>query len=119
MMIFGCLDGVFIGIGVVIDPFFGAIGFGTTTISVLGGIFVISGVLSALLVGVILDKTSKYLLTMRIICFGSTFLFAVGYVTFATENVYIVGANIIVDGMILVPFLPVCIAYAAEVTFPM
>ena len=56
---------------------------------------------------------------MRCICIGSTILFAVGYASFATGNIYIVGANIILDGFALVPFLPVCISYAAEVTFPM
>jgi hypothetical protein len=30
LLIFGCLDGVFIGIGVVLDPFFKALGFGTS-----------------------------------------------------------------------------------------
>lgn len=30
ILIFGCLDGVFIGIGVVLDPFFKALGFGTS-----------------------------------------------------------------------------------------
>lgn len=119
MMIFGCLDGVFIGIGVVLDPFFEALGFSTSEISALGGIFVICGVLSALVIGYVLDKTSKYQLTMRSICIGSTVLFAVGYASFATGNIYIVGANIILDGFALVPFLPVCISYAAEVTFPM
>lgn len=79
----------------------------------------ICGVLSALVIGYVLDKTSRYLLTMRFICFGSTILFIVGYASFATGNIYIVGANIILDGFALVPFLPVCIAYAAEVTFPM
>lgn len=119
MLIFGCLDGVFIGIGVVLDPFFKALGFGTSQISALGGIFVICGVLSALVIGYVLDKTSKYLITMRSICISSTLLFIVGYASFASGNIYIVGANIVLDGFALVPFLPVCIAFAAEVTFPM
>jgi len=57
MLIFGCLDGVFIGIGVVLDPFFEALGFSSSEISALGGIFVICGVLSALVIGYVLDKT--------------------------------------------------------------
>ena len=57
MLIFACLDGVFIGIGVVLDPFFKALSFSTSQISALGGIFVISGVISALIIGVVLDKT--------------------------------------------------------------
>jgi len=119
MIIFACLDGVFIGIGVVLDPFFEALGFSTTEISALGGIFVICGVISSLSVGFLLDKTMKYKLTLRVVCFGSAVLFGVGYASFATKNIYVVGANIILDGAVLVPFLPVCISYAAEVTFPM
>ena len=57
MLIFGCLDGVFISIGVVLDPFFGVLGFSSSEISALGGIFVICGVSSALVIGYVLDKT--------------------------------------------------------------
>lgn len=119
LLIFGCLDGVFIGIGVVLDPFFKALGFGTSQISALGALFIVSGVLSSILIGIFLDKTQKYLITMRSICIGSTILFIIGYAAFATGNIYIVGANIILDGIALVPFLPVCISFAAEITFPM
>lgn len=79
----------------------------------------ICGVLSSLFIGFLLDKTMKYNLTLRTICFGSAILFALSYASFATRNIYIVGANIILDGLVFVPFLPVCIAYAGEETFPM
>lgn len=85
----------------------------------MGALFIVSGVLSSIVIGIFLDKTNKYLITMRSICIGSTILFIIGYAAFATGNIYIVGANIILDGIALVPFLPVCISFAAEITFPM
>lgn len=85
----------------------------------IGGVFIVSGILSSLVIGKLLDKNHRYLLTMRFVCLGSTILFALGYASFSTRNIYIVGANTILDGIVLVPFLPVCIAFAGEITFPM
>lgn len=56
---------------------------------------------------------------MRGICFGSTILFSIGYASFATGNFWLVAANIVLIGGTLTPMLPVCIAFAGEITFPM
>lgn len=56
LLIFAALDGVYIGIGVVLDPFFGSIGFNASQVSFYGGLFVVCGVISSLIVGFLLDR---------------------------------------------------------------
>jgi len=85
----------------------------------MGGLFVIAGVTNSIVIGLLLDKYQRYLLSMRATCIFSAVLFACGYFAFTIKNNYVVGINVALDGAALIPFLPVCIAFAAEVTFPM
>ncbi len=116
---FSALDGVFIGIGVVLDPFFEGLKLPSSAVSIFGGIFVVTGVISSLIFGYLLDKYRKYLLTLRIISFGSLFVFGICYGTFQTFNIWIIGINTMFAGVLIVPILPVGTAFAGEVTFPM
>lgn len=113
------LDSVFITLGVVLDPFFGALGFTTGQISIIGGIFVVSGVISSLLFGALLDKYRKYLTTLKTICFGTTFMLLSCYASFIQGSFWIVAASSMLIGTIIVPILPVGCAFAGELTFPM
>ena len=116
---FSALDGVFIGIGVVLDPFFEGLKLPSSAVSIFGGIFVVTGVMSSLVFGFLLDKYRRYLLTLRIITFGSLLAFAICYGTFSTFNIWIIGINTMLAGILIVPILPVGTAFAGEVTFPM
>ncbi len=80
--VFAALNGIFIGVGTTTDPFFSAFGFNTTYISIFAGVFVIAGVMTSILAGVIIDKTSRFLLIMRVVCIGSTVCFCVLYIAF-------------------------------------
>jgi MFS family permease len=113
------VDSVFIALGVVLDPFFGALGFTTGQISIIGVLFVLSGVVSSLIFGVLLDKYRKYLATLKVICFGTTIILTACYGTFIQGNYYFVCASAILIGSIMVPMLPVGSAFAGELTFPM
>lgn len=116
---FTALDAVFIAIGVVLDPFFEALGFSSTEVSILGVTVVLSGVISSLVVGALLDKYRKYLLIYRVVCFGSMLVWLACFGIFLTKNIWIVGATAIFIGGFLVPFLPVGTSFAGEITFPM
>lgn len=116
---FSALDGVFIAIGVVLDPFFEGLKLPPNAVSIFGGIFVVTGVMSSLVFGFLLDKYRKYLLTLRIISFGSLFVFGICYGTFNTFNIWIIGVNTMLAGILIVPILPVGTAFAGELTFPM
>jgi MFS family permease len=119
LVAFTMLDSIFIALGVVIDPFFEALKFSSTEVSILGGAFIIAGVLSSLLFGVLLDKFRKYSLILKIICVGSCVVLSSFYPIMLTGSKLFVFIIAVVFGMILVPFLPVGTAYAGEITFPM
>lgn len=113
------LDSIFIALGVVIDPFFEALGFTSTEVSILGGVFIIAGVVNSLIFGVLLDKYRKYSLITKIISVGCFLVLASFYLVMQTGSKLFVFIISVIFGMILVPFLPVSIAFAGEITFPM
>lgn len=113
------LDSVFIALGVVLDPLFGALGYSTGQISICGGLTVVFGVVSSLVTGVLLDKYQKYLRTLRLICWGTTLAFIASFSLFYIKSVYCLAAVAITIGVTLVPILPVGSAFAGELTFPM
>ena len=119
LIAFTALDSVFITLGVVLDPFFGALGFSTGQISIAGGCTVIAGVSVSLVSGVLLDKYRKYLRTLRIICWGATVVFALAYSIFIFKSFWFLCIIATIIGGVLVPILPVGSAFAGELTFPM
>ena len=119
LIAFMMLDSIFIALGVVIDPFFEALGFTSTEVSILGGVFIIAGVVNSLIFGVLLDKYRKYSLITKIISVGCFLVLASFYLVMQTGSKLFVFIISVIFGMILVPFLPVSIAFAGEITFPM
>lgn len=117
--VFAALNGIFIGVGTTTDPFFSAFGFNTTYISIFAGVFVIAGVMTSILAGVIIDKTGRLLMIIRVVCIGSTVCFCVLYIAFKIPETYVMALNMIACGSFLIPMIPVCISFAGEVTFPL
>jgi hypothetical protein len=71
------------------------------------------------MVGVLLDRFKKYLLMLKLICFGSMTMLLIGYGVFSSYNLYAVAFNSMMIGALIVPILPVGCAFAGELTFPM
>ena len=113
------LYSVFLALSVILDPFFESLGVDHSQVSIIGGVFVVAGVFSSLLFGLLLDKYRKYLLITRILCFGSLIVLAGCFGTFREGSIWIIGASAIVIGILIVPILPVGISFAGELTFPM
>lgn len=86
LVIYAMVYGVFNVFGVVINPFLEGCGFSATETSIVGGLCVISGVLSSLIVGCFLDKHPRYLIVIRAICFGSLAVAAIGFFTYPIGN---------------------------------
>lgn len=75
--------------------------------------------ISSIVFGVMLDKYKKFLITFRVICFGTFIVMLSAFASFTTKNFYVVAITAIIIGILLVPFLPVGSAFAGELTFPM
>lgn len=119
MAAFSLLNGVFISFTVILSPIFCPYGYSPTFIAFMGGIFIIVGVVSSIICGAIIDKNPQYLLLFRMICVGSTIMFAALIPVLPLGNVWLVGANVALAGAVLVPIMPVGIGFACELTFPM
>ena len=86
--------------------------------SIAGAIFVISGLVGSMLVGWILDKTNKYLLIYKILCFG-TLASAVPFTwTLPSGEMGWLVPNIFLLGFFLLPTIPVGYGFSVEISFP-
>ena len=88
-------------------------------ISIIGGMTLLLGVISSLSTAIMLKRTSKYLLTLRIVCIGVVVMIFCLPFTNRTGDFGLVLANAIIFGIFLVPIIPTSMGLAAELTFPM
>ena len=102
-----------------VDPIFGALGFTTVDISVLGVCVVAGGVCSSMVSGILLKAYRKYLLMTRISCFGCAILLFAAIVTFKFGGLKLISLNMILAAVFLVPIIPIGINFANELTFPL
>jgi hypothetical protein len=85
----------------------------------MGVQFVVAGVVACILVGCLLDRYSKFLLSLRLVCFGACTTALVAAFVFPLGSILFTTINMIAAGISIVPVIPVCISFASEVTFPM
>jgi sugar phosphate permease len=116
---YGIFYGVYLSLGALLSPIFEPYGYSNTEISMLGVEFIISGVISCMVVGCLLDRYSKFLVTLRVVCWGSTVVAMVCTGLFPLNKIKVTTGLMVLAGIILLPIIPVCISFASEVTFPM
>jgi len=115
---FMLMQGCFLAFGTNINQLFTPVGFTAVDISVLGAGVILIGVVASMVAGVILNKTHKYLLMIRISAAGASILVGLALISFTTHNVDLISANMIAGACFLVPVIPVSIDFSAELTFP-
>lgn len=118
VVVFTVLFATYIALATVIDPLLEPFGFQPGVIASLGGFFIVAGVISTLAMGIILDRTKKYLLTLRIITVCSFFGTIVAYYLLPLENTLLAYFIITIFGFCLVPILAIGFAFATELTHP-
>jgi hypothetical protein len=91
---------------------------------------VLLGTISAMSTGIILDRTNKYKLTLRVICAGSllTILSSVYFLSLAGNDgkpphnhggtLWGAAVFVLMAGTTIVPIIPVCFSLATECTHP-
>lgn len=124
--IFGCIDGAFASFSSIMSflfSFYNVPGqpkmYPNSLVSLYGACVSIVGVISSLVVGGVLQKTQKYLITTRLICVMVTLMVAVAIFTVPSGNHVAVGVNLMFLGMFMVPIIPVSMNFASEITFPL
>lgn len=71
VFVFTILFATYIALATVINPLLTPFDYDEGVIAGLGACFILAGVISTMITGILLDKTKKYLLTLRIITIAS------------------------------------------------
>ena len=116
---YGVFYGIYIAFGALLDPILEPYGYNSNTIALVGIIFILAGVVGIFVFGFIMDKYKKFLLLFRVVGFGTTIC--------AGAAIYVIPAGspwptlilVLVAGVCVLPVIPVCISFSAEVTFPL
>ena len=116
--VFACLFATYIALATVINPLLIPFGYDDGVIAELGACFIVAGVLSTLVTGILLDKSKKYLLTLRVITIASCLSAILGYFILPLSNNLLCFVVITLVGLCLVPIMSVGFAFATELTHP-
>jgi FLVCR family feline leukemia virus subgroup C receptor-related protein len=110
--------GIYSSFGAILSNLYSPFGYSGSDISLIGVVFVVSGLIGAPIYGYILDKTQKYLLALRVICVGTLVCGLMLFITIPAGNIYLLLANCSALGFFLLPIIPVGYSFASEITFP-
>jgi sugar phosphate permease len=115
---FAMLYGVYTCLGAIINNVTSPFGYTSTDSSIFGGIFIFCGLSGSFTVSSYLDKSPKYLRTLRMICFGTLIASTIFLFVLPKANLLLTVLNIAILGIILLPIIPLCYSFSIELTFP-
>lgn len=98
-----------------LTPLF-ALQFNSAEISIIGIIFVCFGAIACYVVGAFLDRTKKFIFTVRLISFALFLVFAAGLFVLPMGNFWITCCFAMLGGFANVPILPASLQYASTLT---
>jgi MFS family permease len=96
----------------------GPYGYTSDDNSLIGVVFAITGLISAFIVGTVLDKTKKYKLIYHILTIGTCISGIFTYFTLPSGKLIILLINMSLVSIFCFPCAPLCFAYSVELTFP-
>jgi len=71
MTIFTFCFGIYTTSGAILGPIFEPYGYDSTEISIFGAFHILFGLIGCVVTGIVLDKTKRFLRTLRLVCLGS------------------------------------------------
>ncbi len=93
-------------------------GYSSTDAGILGAVIIIAGLLNALVVGVIMDRTHAYRLILKILLVGACASGIYFILILQPNKFYPLAVSIGLMGFFLLPLLPVSFECAVECTYP-
>lgn len=115
---FTFLYGVYTATGAVIAFITGYYDYTSADNSIFAAVFIITGVLASFVIGVILDKYSKYKMMLMFLAIGSVVTVGTSIFTLPSKSVFLFSLNIGLIGATIIPIIPVSYAFAVELTYP-
>lgn len=117
ILAFNFIHGIFLSLGSSISyltkPFFES-----KFNSLFATTFSVCGVIASIFVAIKIDKSKKYKLYLMILTGTTNIFLALIYVTMVTVSTAGLAIDIAFVGMTAVPIIPVGLAFAVELTFP-
>ncbi len=118
MLGFATLYGTVTAIGAVISSLTKAYDYTAKDNSLFGGIFIVSGILGSIVIGIFLDKYHKYKLTLTVVSLSGIGLMCLVLYTLPHHNVPLFAFNLVLLGFGLIPLSPVALGFSVELTYP-
>jgi Na+/melibiose symporter-like transporter len=117
---FGTILGSFNIYGSLLDNILDCYGFSTDQVSYLAATMMVSGIVSAALFGIYIEKTLKYYLVFRVLgvlslvaCVGFPLILAT-----AKDNFPLIFLLCTIFGVVFIPLMPLTFDYGTDVLFP-
>jgi len=119
LIIFCGLDGCFISLSDIISELFTQFNYNESDTSLFAGVTVVCGVISSMSVGIMLQRTSKYLITIRVVCLFTFLCFILAAIILPLGHFLPTLICCGILGICLVPVIPCSMNFGQELTFPM
>ena len=113
---FTMLWGFYLCMGNCLSPMFAA-QFTSSQLSIIGIVFVLSGLIGCYIMGIFLDKTQSNLLAIRGISLFTMIILGLAIWLLSKGNIYISVTVASLCGLFCVPVLPSTYGYAVKLTF--
>lgn len=118
MICFILIFSVYSVVGYIIDPLFLALNYTDTSVAFYSVAFVFTGSIAAVITGIYLDRTRRFLTTLRCIGIAGTVVFVAFIWIAPTKNPYLVGVTVCLAGLITVPIMAVGFTFGTETSHP-
>ena len=116
LVCYSLLFTIYSSFGIVVSYLF--YNFHAFAVSLLSMLFVTIGALSCFVVGIYLDRTSKYLTTLRTILISTCVLLVFSAATVPEGSLWSALVFAVLGGLIMVPIVPTGFSFATELTHP-
>lgn len=118
---FALMFGFYISLGNLISSIFTPFGLSPNEISMVGLYLLIAGIIGAICVGVLVDRTGAYKITMLVLSvMNLVFLIIVNQTVYHLDYSYALFlVSLLLMGFSSVSFIPLAFSFAAELTFPL
>ena len=115
---YATLYGTVTAVGTVINSLTKPFGYTIENNSLFGAIFIVSGILGSIVIGVFLDKTHKFKLVMISVSLSAVALMSSLLFTLPSKNVPVFCINLSLLGFSAIPLTPIAFGFSVELTYP-
>ena len=120
MFSFGTINGSFNFLGSLLDNVLDCYGFSSDEVSYLAAAMMATGIISAALFGLYIEKTLKYYVIFKVLAFLAV-LQCVGFplvLGIEKYNFPLIMILSILQGVVFIPFMPLSFDYGCDILFP-